>query len=41
LEEPGIEWDDIKMVLQKEGCGSRDWIDLAHDRDKCQALVKQ
>jgi hypothetical protein len=40
LEEPGIEWDDnIKMDLQKEGCGGMDWIDLAQERDKCQALV--
>ena len=32
-------WDNIKIDLQEEGCGGMDWIDLAQDRDKCQALV--
>ena len=27
------------MDLQKVGCGSIDCIELAQDRDKCQALV--
>ena len=31
--------DNIKMDLQEEGCRGIDWIDLAQDRDKCQALV--
>jgi hypothetical protein len=33
-------WEDnIKMDLQALGCGGRDWIDLAQDRDRWQALV--
>jgi hypothetical protein len=33
-------WEDnIKMGLQKVGCGGRDWIELAHDRDRWWALV--
>jgi hypothetical protein len=33
-------WEDnIKMDLQELGCGGMDWIDLAQDRDKLQALV--
>ena len=33
-------WEDnIKMDLQKVGWGDMDWIDLAQDRDKWQALV--
>jgi len=31
--------DNIKMDLQEVGCESMDWIDLAHDRDRWQALV--
>jgi hypothetical protein len=34
-----IEEDNIKMDLQKVGCGDMDWIDLAQDRDMCRALV--
>ena len=26
--------DNIKMDLQEVGCGSRDWIELAQDRDR-------
>ena len=33
-------WDDnIKMDLQEVGCESMDWIKLAQDRDRWQALV--
>ena len=27
------------MDLQEVGCGGMDWIDLAQDYDRCQALV--
>jgi hypothetical protein len=34
-------WDDnLKMHLQEMGWGGVDWIDLAQDRDRWQALVK-
>jgi len=28
-----------KMDLQEVGCGGKDWIELAKDRDRWQALV--
>jgi hypothetical protein len=31
--------DNIKMDLREIGCGGVDWIDLAQDRDQCNALV--
>jgi hypothetical protein len=33
-------WEDnIKMDLQKVGCGVMDWIDLAQDRNRWRTLV--
>jgi len=31
--------DNIKMDLQELGCGGRDWIELAEDRDRWLLLV--
>jgi hypothetical protein len=31
--------DNIKMELREMGWGGMDWIDLAHDRDRCRTLV--
>ena len=40
LRRPRHRWEDnIKMNLQEVGCGGIDWIDLAQDRDRWQALV--
>jgi len=41
LRRPRHRWEDnIKMDLQKVGCGGVDWIELAQDRDRWQSLVK-
>ena len=40
LGRPRCRWEDnIKMDLQEVGCGGMDWIELAQDRDRWQALV--
>jgi len=40
LGRPRCRWEDyIKMDLQEVGCGVMDWIELAKDRDRWQALV--
>ena len=40
LGRPRHRWeDDIKMDLQEVGCGGIDWIEVAKDRDRWQALV--
>jgi hypothetical protein len=40
LGRPRRRWDDnVRMDLQKVGCGCEDWIGLAQDRDTWRALV--
>jgi hypothetical protein len=40
LGRPRRKWEDnIKMDLQEVGYGGMDWIELAQDRDRWQALV--
>jgi len=40
LGRPKHSWEDyIKIDLQEVGCGGKDWIDLAHDRERWQALL--
>jgi hypothetical protein len=40
LERPRHRWEDnIKMDLQEVGWEGVDWIDMAQDRDRWQALV--
>jgi len=42
LGRPRHKWEDnIKMDLQEVGCGGMDWIELAQDRDRLQALVNK
>ena len=31
--------DNIKIYLQEVGCGGKDWIELAEDRDRWRALL--
>ena len=41
LGRPRRRWgDNIKMGLQKLGGGRGDWMELAQDRDRWQALVR-
>jgi len=40
LGRPRRKWEDnIKMDLQKVGCGGINWIELAQDRDRWRAIV--
>ena len=40
LGRPRHRWEDnFKMDLQEVGCDGMDWIDMAQDRDRWQALV--
>jgi hypothetical protein len=40
LGRPRRRWEDnVRMDLQKVGCGCEDWIGLAQDRDRWRALV--
>jgi len=40
LGRPRHRWEDnIKMDLQKVGCGGMDWIELTQDRDRWRVLV--
>jgi hypothetical protein len=40
LEDPGVDGgNNIKMDLQKVGCGGMDWIELDRGRDRWLALV--
>jgi hypothetical protein len=39
---PRRRWEgNIKMDIQEVGCGDMDWIELARDRDRWRALVKE
>jgi len=39
LERWKFRWNNIKMDLQEVGCGGRDWIKHAQDRDRWWACV--
>ena len=32
--------DNIKMDFQEMGCGGKDWIELAQDRDRCKGTCE-
>jgi hypothetical protein len=36
---PRHSWEDYIKIDQEVGCGGQDWINLAHDRERWQALV--
>ena len=40
LEDPGVDGKIIlSWIIQEMGCGGKDWIDLAQDRDGWRAVV--
>jgi len=40
LGRPKCRWEDnVKLDIQEVGCGGIDWIELAQDRNRRQALV--
>jgi len=40
LVRPGRRWEDnIKMGLQDVGCGGKEWIEMAQDRNRSRTLV--
>jgi len=40
LGRPRHKWEDnIKVDLEEVGCGGMDWIELAQDRDRWQAVL--
>jgi hypothetical protein len=42
LGDPRLRWEvNIKIDLQEMGCEGMDWIELAQDRDRRQALVNE
>ena len=36
---PRCRWDNIRMDLKEIGINTRNWVDLAQDRDYSRALV--
>jgi len=42
LGRPRRRWEDnTEMDLLEVGCGGMDWIELARDRNRCQAVVNE
>jgi len=40
LGRPRRRWEEnVKLDLQKVGCGGMDWIEVAQDKDRLRALV--
>ena len=39
IERPRHKWEDIKMDLSRVRWGGMDWIDLAQDRERWQAVL--